>query len=103
MPHRLPSISPLGSDARVFDAGRADRWIFVLLVLADTFPVADARAGGLYLNESLTLGASFTYANLGDSEVRTGSFVGDCDENDLDILGATLAFKRLPWSGKLTF
>jgi long-chain fatty acid transport protein len=55
------------------------------------------------LNDSLTLGASFTYANLGDSEVRTANVVGDYDENDLYILGFTVAFKRLPWSGKLTF
>ena len=55
------------------------------------------------LNESLTLGASFTYVNLGDAEVRTDVVVGDYDENELFILGATLAFKSLPWSGKLTF
>ena len=55
------------------------------------------------LNDSLSLGASFTYAHLGDAEVRTPTVVGDYDENDLFILGATLAFKRLPWGGKLTF
>ena len=55
------------------------------------------------LNDALTLGASFTYAHLGDAEVRTANVVGDYDANEFYGLGVTIAFKRLPWSGKLTF
>jgi len=55
------------------------------------------------LNDALTLGASFVYVNLGGGEVRTASVRGDYEDNDLFLLGVTLAFKRLPWSGKLSF
>ncbi len=55
------------------------------------------------LNDALTLGASFVYVNLGGGEVRTASVRGDYQDNDLFLLGVTLAFKRLPWSGKLSF
>lgn len=53
------------------------------------------------LNESVALGLSFTYVHLGDSEVRDPTVRGDYKNNDAFVLGATLAFKRLPWSGKL--
>ncbi len=53
------------------------------------------------LNESVTLGGSFTYVNLGAAEVRNSTVAGDYKDNDLFIFGATLAFKKLPWSGKL--
>jgi long-chain fatty acid transport protein len=53
------------------------------------------------LGDALTLGASFTYVNLGAAEVRNPSVRGDYKNNDLFIFGTTLAFKRLPWSGKL--
>jgi hypothetical protein len=49
----------------------------------------------------VTLGASFTYANLGQAEVRNPTVVGDYKNNDLFVFGATIAFKKLPWSGKL--
>jgi long-chain fatty acid transport protein len=55
------------------------------------------------LNDAVTLGASFVYVNLGGGEVRTASVRGDYEDNDLFILGVTLAFKQLPWSGKLSF
>ena len=55
------------------------------------------------LNNAITLGASFVYANLGDSEVRTGTVRGDYKDNDLFILGMTLAFHQLPWSGQASF
>lgn len=54
-------------------------------------------------NEAITLGASFVYANLGDSEVRTATVRGDYKNNDLFILGMTVAFHELPWSGKASF
>lgn len=55
------------------------------------------------LNDAITLGASFVYVNLGDAEVRTGNVRGDYKNNDLFILGLTLAFHQLPWSGQLSF
>lgn len=51
------------------------------------------------VGESLTLGGSFTYVNLGQAEVRANFVRGDYQDNDLFILGLTLAFDRLPWSG----
>jgi long-chain fatty acid transport protein len=55
------------------------------------------------LNEAVTLGASFVYVNLGDAEVRSASVRGDYEDNELFLLGVTLAFKRLPWSGRGSF
>jgi long-chain fatty acid transport protein len=55
------------------------------------------------LNESLTLGLSFVYLNLGQGEVRNATVRGDYDRNNIFILGMTVAFKELPWSGKATF
>lgn len=51
------------------------------------------------VGESLTLGGSFTYVNLGQGEIRANFVRGDYQDNDLFILGLTLAFDRLPWSG----
>jgi long-chain fatty acid transport protein len=53
------------------------------------------------LNDSVNLGMSFTYVNLGAAEVRNATVRGDYKDNDLFVFGATLALKRLPWSGKL--
>ncbi len=55
------------------------------------------------LNESLTLGLSFVYVNLGQGEVRSPTVRGDYDRNNIFVLGMTLAFKELPWSGKATY
>ena len=55
------------------------------------------------LNESLTLGLSFVYVNLGDGEVRNPTVRGDYDRNHLFVFGMTVAFKELPWSGKATY
>ncbi len=55
------------------------------------------------LSETLTLGLSFVYINLGRGEVRTPTVRGDYDRNHAFVFGLTLAFDRLPWSGKLTF
>jgi len=54
------------------------------------------------LSESTTIGFSFVYVNLGQAEVRQASVRGDYKRNHLFVLGATLAFKKLPWSGRLT-
>jgi long-chain fatty acid transport protein len=55
------------------------------------------------LNESLTLGLSFVYVNLGQGEVRNPTVRGDYDRNNLFVFGMTVAFKELPWSGKATY
>jgi long-chain fatty acid transport protein len=54
------------------------------------------------LTPTTKLGFSFTYVNLGRGEVHQASVVGDYKRNDLFVLGMTLAFDRLPWSGQLT-
>ncbi len=51
------------------------------------------------LSDSLTLGLSFVYANLGQGEIRNATVRGDYDRNDVFFIGMTLAFDRLPWSG----
>ena len=53
------------------------------------------------ISDSLTLGLSFVYAHLGQGEIRRPSVRGDYDKNDIFMLGGTLAFDTLPWSGKL--
>jgi long-chain fatty acid transport protein len=59
--------------------------------------------GALYdITEATTLGLSFTYANLGQGEIRSASVRGDYEDNHLFMLGFNVAFNQLPWSGKLT-
>lgn len=53
-------------------------------------------------SESLTVGGSFVYVNLGQGEVRQGTVRGDYEHNDLFVLGLTLSFKELPWAGRLS-
>ena len=94
----------------------SDRWLLQTGVMYDTsalknkdrstaIPVDEQVRFSLGaqhdLNDSLTLGMSFTYVNLGAGEVRDPTVAGDYKNNDLFIFGTTIAFKRLPWSGKL--
>lgn len=55
------------------------------------------------LSDSLTLGLSFVYINLGKGEIRTASLRGDYERNHFFVFGMTLSFKELPWSGRATF
>lgn len=55
------------------------------------------------LNESLTLGMSFVYINLGQGEVRKPQVTGDYKNNEAFVFGVTLSYKNLPWAGKATF
>lgn len=55
------------------------------------------------LSESLTMGLSFVYLNLGQGEVRTATVQGDYKRNDVFVIGLNLAYKSLPWSGRLSF
>lgn len=95
-----------------------DRWLLQTGVLYDTsafknkdrttaIPVDEQIRFSLGaqhdLNDAVSLGISFTYVNLGAAEIRNSSVRGDYKNNDLFVLGTTLAFKRLPWSGKLGF
>lgn len=103
----------LGANYRV-----SDRWLLQTGVLYDTsalknkdrstaIPVDEQIRFSLGaqhdLNDAVSLGMSFTYVDLGAAEVRNASVRGDYKNNDLFVLGTTLAFKRLPWSGKLGF
>jgi long-chain fatty acid transport protein len=53
-------------------------------------------------SDSLTLGLSFVYINLGQGEVRTATVRGDYKRNHAFVLGLTMSFDQLPWSGSLT-
>jgi len=103
----------LGANYRV-----SDRWLMQTGVMFDTsalrnkdrstaLPVDEQIRFSLGaqhdLNDALTLGMSFTYVDLGAAEVRNPTVRGDYKNNDLFVFGTTLAFKRLPWSGKLGF
>jgi len=55
------------------------------------------------LSDSVVLGLSFVYINLGAGEVRQATLRGDYDRNHFFVFGMSLSFKELPWSGKATF
>ena len=54
-------------------------------------------------SDSVVLGGSFVYVNLGRGEVRSPTVRGDYKHNDLFVLGLTLSYKTLPWAGKASF
>jgi long-chain fatty acid transport protein len=54
------------------------------------------------LSPNCTLGLSFVYVNLGSGRVRTANVSGDYSNNDLFVVGLTLDFKKLWWSGRFT-
>ena len=54
------------------------------------------------LSPSCTLGLSFVYVDLGRGRVSTPNVRGDYSANDLFVVGLTLDFKKLWWSGRLT-
>jgi len=45
---------------------------------------------------------SFTYVNLGDSDLDNASVKGKYDPNSLFFAGFSVNWKKLPWSGKAT-
>jgi hypothetical protein len=45
---------------------------------------------------------SIVHINLAQGEVRTAGVRGDYERNHAFVIGGTLAFSELPWSGKLT-
>lgn len=53
-------------------------------------------------SENLRLGFNFAWVDLGDAPVSTGFVSGKYGSNDLYLFGLTLAWKKLPWSGKAT-
>jgi long-chain fatty acid transport protein len=53
-------------------------------------------------SDSLVLGGSFVWANLGQGEIRSPTLRGDYKHNDVFVVGVTLSYKSLPWAGKAT-
>jgi long-chain fatty acid transport protein len=59
--------------------------------------------GGLYdWSESLRLGLSFSWADLGSAPLDKPVVKGKYRKNDLFLFGVSLYWKKLPWSGKAT-
>ena len=56
-----------------------------------------------HYSEKLRIGLSFQWTDLGKAPVTTGNISGDYKSNDLFLFGVTLAWKKLPWSGRGTF
>jgi long-chain fatty acid transport protein len=48
--------------------------------------------------ETRTLGANFSYANLGDAKIRSETLAGSYDSNNLFSFSLYFSFDRLPWS-----
>ncbi len=60
--------------------------------------------GALYdRSESVRIGMSFEWLNLGKSKVSDAFVKGDYKANDVFFFGLNITWKRLPWSGKGTF
>jgi long-chain fatty acid transport protein len=55
------------------------------------------------LTDTIDLGLNFVYANLGESRVRQPTVRGKYETNHVFVLGATLSFGKLPWSGMGSF
>jgi len=57
--------------------------------------------GGLYdWSESLRLGLSFSWSDLGSAPLNKPVVKGKYRKNDLFVFGVSLYWKKLPWSGK---
>jgi long-chain fatty acid transport protein len=60
-------------------------------------------AGGLYdWSESLRIGFSFAWSDLGTAPVNNATVKGKYSRNELFLFGVSLNWKKLPWSGKAT-
>lgn len=55
------------------------------------------------LTDDIDLGLNFVYVNLGDGRVRQPTVRGKYETNHIFVLGATLSFRKLKWSGMGTF
>jgi long-chain fatty acid transport protein len=67
------------------------------------FPIdrqVSVGVGALYdFSEKLRIGLSFQWTSLGNASVNTANVKGDYKSNDMFLFGATMAWKKLPWSG----
>jgi hypothetical protein len=56
-----------------------------------------------HYSENLDISHSFVWSDLGDATVANNFVVGHYRKNDLYLLGISLAWKKLPWSGRASF
>ncbi len=67
------------------------------------FPIdrqVSVGVGALHeFSEKLRIGLSFQWTSLGNASVNTANIKGDYKSNDMFLFGATMAWKKLPWSG----
>ena len=52
-----------------------------------------------HYSEKLRIGLSFQWTSLGNASVNTANVKGDYKSNEMLLFGATMAWKKLPWSG----
>ncbi len=55
-----------------------------------------------HYSEKLRIGLSFQWTSLGNASVQNDRVHGDYRDNDMFLFGVTLAWKKLPWSGRGT-
>jgi long-chain fatty acid transport protein len=94
-----------------------ESWLLQAGVMVDTsglsssdrtvaLPIDRQIRGALGLRHDLspdtTVGLSLVYIDLGRGRVSTSNVRGDYSANDLLVVGLTLDFKKLWWSGRLT-
>jgi long-chain fatty acid transport protein len=59
--------------------------------------------GGVYdYSETMEIGFTFSWANLGSAPVNTASVKGKYTRNELFLFGMSFNWKKLPWSGRGT-
>ncbi len=59
-----------------------------------------AAIGAQHFIGSNTIGASFSYANLGKGKIRSDTLRGSYDDNQLFSLTLYISFDKLPWSAE---
>lgn len=96
----------------------ADRWALLSGVGFDSSPVGSGHRtadmpvdrqirfglGTQYAwSENTTVGANFSYANLGPAKIQSSTLRGDYDRNQLFSIAFYVNWGKLPWSGALSF
>lgn len=83
----------------------------LFIIISVCFCAGSSFAGGLYLNEfdtptmgtagascdrseTLTVGASFVYADYGAGRINSSDLSGECDKNDIYFLGLHANWKE---------
>ena len=95
----------------------SDRWALLSGVGYDSSPVgAGHRTADMPVDrqirfglgtqyawsENTTVGATFSYANLGRAKIQSSTLRGDYDRNQLFSVAFYVNWGKLPWSGKLS-